>query len=52
MMKDKSRYFLIGGIVLLVCVFVGVSYAYWQLTLQQTNTNVVTTDCFNITFGR
>ena len=50
MAKDKSRYFLIGGIVLLVCVFVSVSYAYWQLTLQQTNTNVVTTDCFNITF--
>ena len=49
-MKDKSRYFLIGGIVLLVCVFIGISYAYWQLTLQQTNTNVVTTDCFNITF--
>ena len=50
MMKDKSRYFLIGGIVLLVCIFVGVSYAYWQLTLQQSGTNVVTTDCFNITF--
>ena len=51
MAKDKSRYFLIGGIVLLVCVFVSVSYAYWQLTLQQSGTNVVTTDCFNITFG-
>ena len=50
MAKDKSRYFLIGGIVLLVCVFVSVSYAYWQLTLQQSGTNVVTTDCFNITF--
>ena len=50
MMKDKSRYFLIGGIVLLVCVFIGISYAYWQLTLQQSGTNVVTTDCFNITF--
>ncbi len=50
MIKDKSRYFLIGGIVLLVCVFVGISYAYWQLTLQQSGTNVVTTDCFNITF--
>ena len=50
MMRDKSRYFLIGGIVLLICVFVGVSYAYWQLTLQQSGTNVVTTDCFNITF--
>ena len=48
--QDKSRYFLIGGIVLLVCVFVGISYAYWQLTLQQSGTNVVTTDCFNITF--
>ena len=50
MIKDKSRYFLIGGIVLLICVFVGISYAYWQLTLQQSGTNVVTTDCFNITF--
>ena len=50
MTKGKSRYFLIGGIILLVCVFVGISYAYWQLTLQQTDKNVVTTDCFHITF--
>ena len=50
MTKGKSRYFLIGGIILLVCIFVGISYAYWQLTLQQTNKNVVTTDCFDITF--
>ena len=50
MTKEKSKYFLIGGLVLLICVFIGITYAYWQLTLQQTNTNVVTTDCFNITF--
>ena len=50
MTKGKSRYFLIGGIILLVCIFVGISYAYWQLTLQQTNKNVVTIDCFDITF--
>ena len=50
MTKEKSRYFLIGGIIILICVFVGITYAYWQLILQQTDKNVVTTDCFHITF--
>ena len=48
-MKKRNIY-LIVGISVLICAIVGISYAYWQLTLQQSGTNVVTTDCFNITF--
>ena len=48
-MKNKNIYLIIG-IIILIGAIVGITYAYWQLTLQQTNTNVVTTDCFNITF--
>ena len=48
-MKKKNVY-LIVGIVSLICVITGVSFAAWILNFQQTNTNVVATDCFNITF--
>lgn len=29
---------------------IGVSYAYWSLTFNQKENNVVTTDCFEIEF--
>ena len=48
-MKKKNVYLIIG-IVSLICVIAGVSFAAWILNFQQTNTNVVATDCFNITF--
>ena len=48
-MKKKNVY-LIVGIVSLICVIAGVSFAAWILNFQQTNTNVVATDCFSITF--
>ena len=48
-MQNKNVYLIIG-IIVLICAIVGISYAYWQLTLQQSGINVVTTDCFNITF--
>ena len=48
-MKKKNVYLIIG-ITVLIGAIAGISYAYWQLTLQQSGTNVVTTDCFNITF--
>ena len=47
-MKKKNVY-LIVGIVSLICVITGVSFAAWILNFQQTNTNVVATDCFSIT---
>lgn len=36
-------------IVLLVIIVVGTSYALWQIVLQQTNTNVITTGCLKLT---
>ena len=49
-MKSKNIYLIIG-IIVLIGAIAGITYAYWQLTLQQTDKNVVTTDCFNITFN-
>ncbi len=48
-MKKKNVY-LIVGIVSLICVIAGVSFAAWILNFQQTNNNIVATDCFSITF--
>ncbi len=48
-MKKKNVY-LIVGIVSLICVITGVSFAAWILNFQQTNSNIVATDCFSITF--
>ena len=42
--------YLIVGIVSLICVITGVSFAAWILNFQQTNSNIVATDCFSITF--
>lgn len=49
MVKQKRMLFIVG-VIFLICIFTGITFAYWQFTLRQTNTNIVTTDCFNITF--
>ena len=36
-------------IILALLVIVGTSYALWQITLQQTDTNVITTGCLKLT---
>ena len=38
--------------ILLVCLMlvIGVSYAVWQITLTQADTNIVNTACFKIDF--
>ena len=36
------------GILLLVGIAVGLTYAYWSYTATQTTTNVITTDCLEI----
>jgi len=48
-MKKKKNYVLFGILLVVLCV-IGVSYAYWQVTLTQTERNVVTSSCFRITF--
>ncbi len=48
---NKNKKYLLGiGVLLVVCVITGVTYAYWMLTFTQTNQNTITTDCFKITF--
>jgi len=48
---DKRKKYLLGiGILLVFLITLGVSYAYWMLTFSQTDKNVVTSDCFKLTF--
>ena len=35
-------------LLVIICV-IGVSYAYWRLSLSQTGTNEIASSCFNIT---
>lgn len=50
-MKKKFRITLIIlGIMLFVGGIIGVSYAYWQITNNQTGTNDVATGCFDLSF--
>ncbi len=50
-MKNKKQNTLVLLGLLMVCLLViGVSYALWQLTLTQTDSNVVTTGCFKVEF--
>ena len=45
--KKKVLFFSILGIFL----FIGVSYAIWQLNFTQTNSNTIAAACFDITFA-
>ena len=47
-MEKKKKYMLIGIIGTLI-LLIGVSYAYWRLTLTQTGTNQIASSCFDIT---
>ena len=48
-LKENKQAILIL-ILLLMMICVGISYAYWQLTLQQEEANLVNTGCFEIVF--
>ena len=50
---NKLAIFLFVLIVFFVCVglsYAYLSYAYWRLTLTQSNSNLVTSDCFSLEF--
>lgn len=50
MKEEKTRLsVLLGILVVAVVLTVGVSFALWQITLQQESTNVITTGCLNLT---
>ena len=47
-MEQKKKYMLLGVIGTLI-LLIGVSYAYWRLTLTQTGTNQIASSCFSVT---
>ena len=47
-MERKKTSLMILGVCALVLSIIGVTYAFWQLRLQQTDENNLTTSCFDI----
>ena len=48
--KMKNKKVLIGiGLLMVICITIGVSYAYWRLTLSQTGTNKIMSRCLELT---
>jgi len=48
-MKKKKILAMLGILIVIVSI-IGVSYAIWQITLEQSGVNIVNTGCFHITF--
>ena len=47
---EKNRKLVLSILALFITVgmVMGVSYALWQVTLQQSSSNVITTGCLNL----
>ena len=50
-MDKRKLSLLFVGLLLVVCVFIGVSYAVWSINLKQEGVNTISTGCFNVTFS-
>ena len=37
-------------VLIVICTCIGLSYAYWKITMVQSNSNLVTSDCFSLEF--
>ncbi len=48
-MKKKSTIIILGILIVAIAITVGVSFAIWQVTLQQSTSNIITTGCFKVT---
>lgn len=46
--KRNQKKIIAITLLVIICV-IGVSYAYWRLSLSQTGTNEIASSCFNIT---
>lgn len=46
----RKKVLIVLAIVIVLLSALGISYAYWILTFKQTNKNVVTTSCLDVTF--
>ena len=51
--KTKEKKILLGiGVLLAICLIIGVSYAYWKLTLHQLGRNEVTSGCLELILSK
>ena len=50
MSKTKRIILTVIGVLLMISLVIGISYAAWRLTLSQITANTLNTSCFNITF--
>jgi len=50
MEKNNKKKLLIFSMIGVFLIGIAISFAYWQIVLQQSGKNVVTTDCFQVTF--
>jgi len=48
--KNHKIILIVISILLLFCVTIGISYAYWQITHKQKNANIINSGCFEVTF--
>ena len=48
--KKTSKKIVLLIIGLLCIVSIGISYAFWRITLAQTNSNRISTSCFDVSF--
>ncbi len=48
--NNKTYALIVLGVLGAIVLTLGLTYAYWKLTKEQTGVNVVNTDCFNIEF--
>ncbi len=46
--KDKKIIYVVMGIISVILITIGVTYAYWILTRKQEGTNIVNTACLDI----
>ena len=50
MREKEKKVWLLTGILFLLIMIVGISYALWQKVFVQENDNVIISDCFEVSF--
>ncbi len=48
---NKKQLQILGIVLIVIICVIGVSYAYWRLTLSQTGVNEIASSCFDITLS-
>ncbi len=50
-MSNKRKYLIIIGLMITILSVIGLSYAYWMFTTNQTDRNKITSKCFEVTMS-